>query len=365
VTAHTRDTRGRPALVCACDCGSTKQVTLRPSHFAGGESRSCGCLRREVRKATAYPKGSTHLRGANPYKAQAKNQIILDYVSEVILPAQAAYLPLTVRQIYYLLVAPGVISKSEERYRNLCRILARERRAGRIPFDVVRDDGQDTYASAVYTGTPDFWQQERGRIESYRVDRQDGQAQYIELWAETAGMAPQLTRVADGFSVPVWTGGGQTSVTARRQIADRALERDVPTLILHVGDLDPHGKIIYQVLIEDAAEWVDDLDGGYALTGRRLALTPEQVDEYGLQDDNGKVQLEALPPETLAEIIRQALIDTFDEGALLKQTDAEDAHRQELSGALDELLDPPAPKRPYVPRQYLYDDVLPPRRRRR
>lgn len=345
MVGHTRDSRDRPALICVCDCKGTRgEFQVRPAHFVNGEVRSCNCLRRELRKATAYPKGSKRFRGANPYKPQDPNRIILDHVSDVILPAQADYLPLTVRQIYYLLVAAGVVPKSNTRYADLTRIIARERRAGRIPFDAIRDDGQHTYASELFTSPSHFWDSVHVAADGYRLDRQAGQERYVELWAETAGMAPQLARVTDPFSVPIWTGGGQTSVTARRQIADRALERDVPTLILHVGDLDPHGKIIYNVLIEDAADWlcgVGGLGGQYPLEGRRLALTPEQVAEYELTDDDGKVQLEALTPKQLAKIIRDALTELFDAGVLDQQVAAEDDDRGEVVAGVRRARRPP------------------------
>jgi hypothetical protein len=65
-------------------------------------------------------------------------------------------------------------------------------------------------------------------------------------------MAPQLSRVAGEFAVPVYSAGGFASLTAVRQIVDRAVERDHSTLLLHVGDFDPSGESIFAAMAADA-----------------------------------------------------------------------------------------------------------------
>jgi hypothetical protein len=45
--------------------------------------------------------------------------------------------------------------------------------------------------------------------------------------------------------------GGFGSLTSVRQVVDRAVQRIVPTVLLHVGDLDPSGESIFESLIND------------------------------------------------------------------------------------------------------------------
>src|SRR4051812_35009559 len=75
---------------------------------------------------------------------------------------------------------------------------------------------------------------------------------YIELWCEAAGMVPQMERVANRYSIPVYSTGGFSSVTVTSEIADRALARDKPTVFLHVGDFDPSGESIFDAMTRDA-----------------------------------------------------------------------------------------------------------------
>lgn len=46
---------GRVTWQCMCDCGA--QASVQTKHLRNGESRSCGCLRREVEKVAAVKHG--------------------------------------------------------------------------------------------------------------------------------------------------------------------------------------------------------------------------------------------------------------------------------------------------------------------
>jgi hypothetical protein len=63
----------------------------------------------------------------------------------------------------------------------------------RIDWDVIRDDTQVAVdAPPSFADPEDFWQTGKAASAAYRVDRQEGQPVHLELWAETAGMDPQL-----------------------------------------------------------------------------------------------------------------------------------------------------------------------------
>ena len=192
------------------------------------------------------------------------------------------------------------------------------------------------------------------RIHRYRRDRQEGQPLRIELWCEAAGMLGQLSRVASEYSVPVYSCGGFTSLTANYEVAKRALERSQPTVLLHVGDHDPSGQAIFDAMAEDAAAFVaaDRIVGNLRIEAKRVALTAEQMDEYGLptapakQTDSRSArwrgetcQLEALAPDLLAEIVRLAIESRLDLDHHRQQVEAEDGDRRHLLLALPDGID--------------------------
>ena len=274
---------------------------------------------------------------------------------ENVLEEYKDHLPLTVRQIFYRLVGEYGYEKDERAYGRLAETLVRARRSKRIPFSAIRDDGIVQYSSQWHNGPEGFWDETAERIRAYRRDRQVGQHQYVELWCEAAGMAPQLARVADEYSVPVFSAGGFASLTAVRLIANRALRRDVQTVLLHVGDYDPSGESIFNSIAEDAAAFVkaDRVIGTQNIYPIRVALTADQVDDFDLEtspakkDDKrsknwegaGTCQLEALAPDQLAWIVERSIRGFFDTELLLQQIDAEGDDRAQLLRALPEGSD--------------------------
>ena len=56
------DGRGRPYVLCRCDCGAEKSVSL--SHLRSGSIKSCGCIRKEQLSVRFRTHGMT---GSRPY----------------------------------------------------------------------------------------------------------------------------------------------------------------------------------------------------------------------------------------------------------------------------------------------------------
>lgn len=162
-------------------------------------------------------------------------------------------------------------------------------------------------------------------------------------------MMPQLARVAEEFSVPVYSCGGFASLPAVRQIVDRACARNVPTVLLHVGDFDPSGEAIFNHIAGDASEFLKDdrIINTLSIIAERVALTAEQVIEYDLPTspakttdsrsakwNGGTCQLEALPPDLLAKIVRKAIERELDVDLLADHDLLERLERVQLLRAL-------------------------------
>ena len=288
--------------------------------------------------------GHRRPRGYASWRPQAKTRALLEQVHRV-LDEYREHLPLTVRQIFYRLVAMADYPKTGHAYARLAEALVRARRAEIVPFEAIRDDGVVTYSDPWHESQADFWDATARRIQSYRRDRQAGQSKRLELWCEAAGMAPQLARVADEYSVPVFSAGGFASLTAVRLIAQRALERDFPTVLLHVGDLDPSGESIFSALAEDAAAFVerDRVVLPQRIEAVRVALTREHVADYALPTAPPKIsdgrsrgwgeetcQLEALAPDELSTIVEEAIQSRMRPDALARATFLEEQDRLEL-----------------------------------
>ena len=291
---------------------------------------------------------ATRPRGFATWRPQRKTLVLLAAIKDV-LDEYAAYLPLAARQIFYRLVGAHGFPKSESDYARMLDVLSRARRAGHIEFDAIRDDGVVENLPRGFDGPSEFWEAVRNEAGLYRRQYRDGQSCDVEVWAEAAGMVPQLARVAHPFGAAVYSSGGFDSLTVKHNAAQRCVGRDRPTVILHVGDFDASGCSIVDSAAEDVIAFVHDLGGAFEPTFERVAVTPEQIEEFELPSAPPKttdrrgdwhfqtVQAEALTPVQLANIVEASLrrwtdIDTLD--AVLEE---ERSEREDLVGQVEAL----------------------------
>ena len=202
-----------------------------------------------------------------------------------------------------------------------------------------------------FGGLPHFWRAVRRTAEDYRRARLAGQPRHVELWVEAGGMVPQAARVAHHYGVTVYSAGGFDGLSNKHEAACRVLNRERPTLVLHVGDYDPSGLSIFDAAAADVAALVRDLGDRDAVTFKRVALTPAQIARHALTEAppkptdrrgawrGGTVQAEALGPDMLAEELNHALKDALDMAAFERVLSVEAAERAELIGTLAEEVD--------------------------
>jgi hypothetical protein len=285
--------------------------------------------------------GRVRVRGLAAWAPTAKTLPLLDAVYTV-LEEYAAQLPLTLRQVFYRLVAGGY-EKSEQGYERLGEMLNRARRSGRIEFEAIRDDGVLSEVPFGFKDRQDFWDNEDKWIKLFELNRQEEQAQFLEVWVEAAGMLPQVWAVAQEYGVPCYSSSGFDSVTAKYDAAQRMLDRDVPTVILHLGDYDPSGVALFENLREDVTALYEDSGGSDPPEFVRVAVTEEQIDRLELPGappkktdrrsvftDTKTVQCEAIAPDQLQEEIRAAIERWVDLDVLGELQEREEAERQAL-----------------------------------
>jgi hypothetical protein len=136
--------------------------------------------------------------------------------------------------------------------------------------------------------------------------------------------------------------------------SDRICANGKPTIILHLGDFDPSGQSIFDSVAEDVAAFVEQ-DRPWATVSvrfERIALTADQVRAHDLPTappkatdtrsktwEGGTCQLEALAPNTIAQILREAIARHIDFDRLEQDQAQEEIDARNIAGAL------PAPGR--------------------
>ena len=255
------------------------------------------------------------------------------------------YLPLTIRQIFYRLVGAHNYEKTERAYARLCEHLNRARRARIIPMASIRDDGGVSSSPVSWDSAEQFMRTIREMAADFTLDHSAGQKTRLVVDCEATGMVPQLERVAHPFGVTVISSGGFDSTTERHRFAAGLADHDRPTEVLDIGDHDPSGAHKFLAMMEDIQAFTRELGGEVTFT--RLAVTPAQITQFGLETAPPKAtdkrafrgrtcQAEALAPDVLASILRDAIEARIDGRAYARVLARERSVRRDLLNRLRE-----------------------------
>jgi hypothetical protein len=274
----------------------------------------------------------------NPRPARAGKRLnwppILDRAAEIIEETLASEgVRLTLRGLFYRLVSEALIPNLHARYKYLSSETAELRRLGRFP---------DLHESVRQIVVPDSWVSPQEALADlrdwYRRDRTEGQERTIILGVEKAAQRDYLSSWFDEFGLPVVAMAGYSSQTLMNKVLRYVEGHDRPAVVLYAGDFDSSGEDM-------------DRDLGARLPGvelRRVALTPEQVQEFALPVMEGKatdsraasfaarhgrlvqVELEALPPADLHRLYDEALAPVWDMSTFEASLAREQAERDEI-----------------------------------
>lgn len=306
--------------------------------------------------------------GYTSYRPSAEKRVWLER-TRAVLAEYKDELPLTVRQIFYRLVATYDYAKTEKAYGQLAHMLTRARRASllkdstcpTIPFGAIRDDKLRSNVANSYEDPPHFADSVAQWAADYRLDRQEGQPTYVEMWCEAQGMLPVLRGIAEPYTIRVSSSGGYDSITTKhnlaRRVAKRWSEEQRPTLVLHVGDFDGSGEDMFTNLRDDVGTMVYQFTESWdAYDVERVALTAEQVIERNVitappkpsdsrtrafvdrhwevvewaGSDEISAQLEALTPTDLRELFEEVITGHLDQDEREKVLAREEEEREAL-----------------------------------
>jgi hypothetical protein len=221
----------------------------------------------------------------------------------------------TLRQLFYRLVAAEALPNTTNAYRTLAKRTAEARRAGWFPALI--DRTRVIHRHAAWDSPKDALDALR---QQYRRDRTEGQASSVYIGVEKSGMIAQIEHWFGDLGLPVLALGGYSSQTYADDVREDADAQGRLAVLLYAGDFNPSGEDIPR----DFCERVGCFD-----VVRRVALSAEQVRNYRLPPMPGKatdsraagfvakhghlvqVELDALPPDTLRDLYRDAVAGFF------------------------------------------------------
>jgi hypothetical protein len=242
--------------------------------------------------------------------------------------------PASVRQIFYQAEIAGIVEKTEDGYDMVQRATVWLRQCQYVPFDWISDATRWMRKPTSYDSIEAAL---RDTIETYRRAVWRDESVYVEFWIEKDALAGTIYDVTEEFDVPLMVSRGYSSLTFLHSAAE-AIERNArPAYIYHLGDWDPSGQ--------DAADHIErklrEFAPGIPIHFTRLAVTERQLIEWNLptrptkrSDSRSKrwkgdsVELDAIEPDLLRQLVRDAIEQHLDQARLEIILTAEASERE-------------------------------------
>jgi len=270
-----------------------------------------------------------------------KNLARLEIINSVIEEYQEQGYKLTLRQLYYQLVSRNIIANIDTEYGALSRLLTKGRMGGIVDWDAIEDRTRQPYIPYWVENIPDAI---NDTVKSYRLNRQEGQENYIEVWCEKDAISNVLKRVIRYYHIHLMVNRGYSSCSAMYDAYNRIVcHVDQRLYILYLGDHDPSGLDMIRDVTERLMRF-----GLFDIDVRHIAITKEQIEEYNpppnpakLSDtratnyiaEHGNVswEVDAIRPDVLHQIVTDNIEELVDMDLFNEMIEKEERDKEELT----------------------------------
>jgi len=258
---------------------------------------------------------------------------------------------LTLRQIYYRLVADHNYPNKRSSYNQLSSQLVRAREQGEVDESRIEDrtrsflggdagwKSPDDFADFVKDYWLDYWKHYSRKLWS-------DQDKFVVIWIEKDALSRVVARAADEYRVITAPSKGYASYTYIREAISK-LPKDKEIIILHFSDHDSSGMDMTRDLSDRLRRY-----SGRHISVRRMALTYEQVQEYGLAPNPTKTtdtraadyiaqygmqcwELDAIEPKELMRLVTESIEQHLDKDQWQESLDQEEDDKEQLKETFD------------------------------
>lgn len=267
---------------------------------------------------------------------------MIDTINAILDEYEAEGYDLSLRQLYYQLVARGFIENSDRSYKRLGDLVNNARLAGLIDWDMIKDRGRETVTPPTWEDPADIVAAAAGQ---FAIDKWADQPNHVEVMVEKQALEGVLIPVCRSLGIRFTANKGYSSSSTMYEAGQRLAEyvaQGKNAFILYLGDHDPSG-----------IDMTRDVDDRLCLFSRedievdRLALNLDQIEVLKppknpakLTDARAKAyirrfglsswELDAIEPRALAGIVTRAVEDLRDPDLWAEAVAREDAMKADL-----------------------------------
>jgi hypothetical protein len=258
------------------------------------------------------------------------------------------YWPLTDRQIHYnLLNDPPLRHASkpnsryvndEKSYNDTTDMLTRGRLEGQIPWNAIGDETRPVCTWDVFASPGPFIREKLSDfMKGYARDLLRSQPNHIEIVGEKNTVESIIRPVAMEFTIPYTIGRGYSSLDPRRKMYLRYIRSGKMKLILLIlSDFDAEGEDIPHSFARSMRDdfGIQDIVPvkvglthaqtlGAGLHPNRLKATSSRAPKFREKYGEDTYELEAVPPATLQQYLRDVITSILDVDAYNAEVDRE------------------------------------------
>lgn len=271
---------------------------------------------------------------------QQKSLDLIELVNQVVDEYSAQGYELTLRQVYYQLVARGYIPNNERSYKNVGSLINDGRLAGLIDWHSVTDRTRNLRSESHWDNPADVIASARY---SYNLDKWKGQPNYVEVWVEKDALVDIVGQACSPLDTPYFSCRGYTSQSEMWSAAQRFIrqEQREKRIIIHLGDHDPSGIDMTRDIQERLELFGADV---YV---KRVALTMNQIQTYHPPPNPAKItdsraskyidqfgdeswELDALEPKVITDLIKKQVTMYRNDDIYRAVCDKESREKEEL-----------------------------------
>lgn len=249
-----------------------------------------------------------------------RTQALVGILNAIIGEYSPLGLVLTVRQLFYQMVARGLIKNTEQTYKKICWTVNKAKLAGLIDWGAIEDRtrafrGKQRWATAseIMGAAVNGFHMDMWRLQPVRV--------YAVI--EKEALSSVFSPVCREFDVPLLAARGYPSGSVLREFAQNYMlpYEDQECVLLHFGDHDPSGMDMSRDLEERLTLFGEHVKMDF----RRIALNMPQIEELKPPPNPAKVtdsrwaayvrkfghysyELDALDPRYLQQLFREEVV---------------------------------------------------------
>lgn len=249
----------------------------------------------------------------------AASRSTIETVNQILDEYEAQGFRLSLRQLYYQLVARDYIPNNVRSYKNIGSLVSNARQAGLIDWNMIEDRNRETVIS-------NHWDNPGEIIEAaayqFKIDKWETQPWHVEVMVEKDALSGVLYPVCRDLDVGITANKGYSSSSTMYEIGHRirrAVRHGKHVCLIYLGDHDPSGID----MTRDVRERLE-MYSGHSIDLVRLALNMDQVEQwrppenpaketdarfagYVVKYGNSSWELDAVEPAQLAALVRDSV----------------------------------------------------------